>query len=286
MLFSSPVTTPASTPSRESAACQEVFDALGELYQILSLKLYRLTLDPVLRIPTLPCLDHEAMLHEGIAPHAAAYIQDRASGDLHEIVFVPAERRIALDTVSTWGECAPPSRDRLVSMLRQRFPQYGISVKGPSVLRGERRVAKACRAQVALRDVLLGPDLDRTKAAVDRLQTIGTLMEKESRVASWGARTVMAPLLALAGFLSYEILGTMEARLGPTLVEWLRYGVVGVVGAVFLYYGLKAVQLTEMANRVWKRSAEYGLILSERRRLHATAQSPRGGGGDPVERRG
>jgi hypothetical protein len=28
------------------------------------------------------------------------------------------------------------------------------------------------------------------------------------------------------------------------------------------------------------------LILSERRRLHATAQSPRGGGGDPVERRG
>ena len=36
---------------------------------------------------------------------------------------------------------------------------------------------------------------------------------------------------------------------------------------MFLYYGLKAVQLTEMANRVWKRSAEYGLILAERRRL-------------------
>jgi hypothetical protein len=37
---------------------------------------------------------------------------------------------------------------------------------------------------------------------------------------------------------------------------------------VFLLYGgLKAVHLTEMANRVWKRSAEYGLILSERRRL-------------------
>jgi len=46
--------------------------------------------------------------------------------------------------------------------------------------------------------------------------------------------------------------------------------VVGLLGAYFLYYGLKAVQLTEMANRVWKRSAEYGLILSERRRIGRT----------------
>jgi len=37
--------------------------------------------------------------------------------------------------------------------------------------------------------------------------------------------------------------------------------------AIAEYGGLKAVHLTEMANRVWKRSAEYGLILSERRRL-------------------
>jgi hypothetical protein len=38
-------------------------------------------------------------------------------------------------------------------------------------------------------------------------------------------------------------------------------------GGVFLYYGMKAVQLTEMSNRVWKRTAEYNLILSERKRL-------------------
>jgi hypothetical protein len=37
---------------------------------------------------------------------------------------------------------------------------------------------------------------------------------------------------------------------------------------VFLYYGMKAVQLTEMSNRVWKRTAEYNLILSERKRLN------------------
>jgi len=43
--------------------------------------------------------------------------------------------------------------------------------------------------------------------------------------------------------------------------------VVGLIGAAFLYYGLRAVHLTEMSNRVWKRTAEYGLILAERRRL-------------------
>jgi hypothetical protein len=45
-----------------------------------------------------------------------------------------------------------------------------------------------------------------------------------------------------------------------------RYAVT-IFGFFFLYSGLKAVQLTEMAGHVWKRSAEYGLILRERRRL-------------------
>jgi hypothetical protein len=47
----------------------------------------------------------------------------------------------------------------------------------------------------------------------------------------------------------------------------LRYTIIGVLGACFLYYGLKAVQLTAMSNRIWKRAAEYNLILIERRRL-------------------
>ena len=47
----------------------------------------------------------------------------------------------------------------------------------------------------------------------------------------------------------------------------MRYGLLTVLGAWFLYYGVKAVQLTDMGNRVWKRSAEYRLILAERRRL-------------------
>jgi hypothetical protein len=214
----------------------------------------------------LPCLDHEAMLHQAVAPHAAAYLQD-AANDLHEIVYVPRERRIDVDVVSTMGEHSPASRDRLVAALAERFPGTSIRIVRPSRLRGEYRVAAACRAQVPLRDVLTGPDLEKTKAAVDRLQTISSLMEKESRVASWGARTVMTPFIAVAGFLSYQLLGAFADRLGASTVSLLQSAVVGLVGAFFVYYGLKAVQLTQMANRVWKRSAEYGLILAERRRI-------------------
>jgi hypothetical protein len=244
------------------------FDSLGEFTTILAVKLYRLTLDPALPVPTLPCLDHEAMLHEGIAPHAAAYVEDRA-GNIHELVYIPDKARVDVDVVSTIGECSPDAHSRFVAELERRFPELRVRVIRASFLRGDRRVANACRAQVALRDVLVGPDLDRTKHAVDRLQTISSLMEKESRVASWGARTVMTPLIAVAGFVSYQVLGTFGRQDGSNWVSIARYVVITSVGAFFLYYGLKAVHLTEMANRVWKRSAEYGLILSERRRLRS-----------------
>ena len=60
---------------------------------------------------------------------------------------------------------------------------------------------------------------------------------------------------------------SMVVRLGASGVSILQTLVVGGLGTWFLYYGLKAVQLTEMGNRVWKRTVEYSLILSERRRL-------------------
>ena len=119
----------------------------------------------------------------------------------------------------------------------------------------------------ALRDVLLGTDTVSVKAAIDRLQTIGSLMEKESRVASWGVRTVTGPLLAGAGVVLFMLFGSLTSTLGESGVTALRYFLVSLLGAVFLYYGLKAVQLTEMSNRVWKRTAEYNLILTERKRL-------------------
>lgn len=237
--------------------------ALREIGDVLALKQYRVNIDPAPQIPILPCLDHEALLHEGIAPHLAAYVRDR-SGNLHEAVWIPKELRIDIDVASTMDECTPESQAKFIAALSERFPDHQVHVTPVSWLKGDRRVAHACRAQVTLRDVLVGADLDRTKRAVERLQVISSLMEKESRVASWGARTIMTPFLALVGLL---IIWSLGANAGAWWVVVTRY-VLTLAGLFFLYAGLKAVHLTEMANRVWKRSAEYGLILSERRRLN------------------
>ena len=251
----------------DAAEVQRALGLLGSFGPILSIKLYRLALTPSPAVPVLPCLDHEAMLHQIIAPHAAAYVQEASSGELHELVFVPASRRIEIDSVSTWGECTPDSRDRLLAMVAKTYPDYRVRVSRPSWWRGERRVASACRAQVSLREVLLGADMAEVKTRIDRLQTIATLMEKQSRVASWGIRTVTSPLLAFAGVLLFMLLGYLTTLLGESGITALRYAVITLLGAWFLYYGLKAVQLTEMSNRVWKRTAEYNLILAERKRL-------------------
>lgn len=247
---------------------QRFLDTLGSFGTVLAIKLYRMQLARPAGVPVLPCLDHEAMLHEGIAPHTAAYVRD-AEGHLHEAVYIPRARRLDVEVASTMGECTAESQARFIEALRARFPDHDVRVVPPSRVRGEYRVMNACRAHVSLREVLTGDDLDRTKAAVDRLQVISSLMEKQSRSASWGARTVMTPLVAVAGFLTYEVLGTMRGTLGDTVISGVRYGVVALVGGAFLYYGVKAVQLTEMANRVWKRSVEYSLILGERRKLRS-----------------
>jgi hypothetical protein len=260
--------------SNDAAALRSALDQLGSFGPALSMKLYRLALDPAPTLPIIPCLDHEAMLHQTIAPHAAAYVEETASDDLHEVVFIPSALRIEVDTVSTWGEASEESRGRLTALLAARLPTYRVKVRRASRWRGDRRVAEACRAHVSLREVLTGTDMDAVAADIDRLRTIGALMEKESRVASWAVRTVTAPFLAAAGVISYQVLELFTARLGESGVNALRYAVLSALGAVFLYYGLKAVQLTGMSTRVWKRATEYSLILAERRRLQRAAVSP------------
>lgn len=258
------------TPT-DAGDVQRALDALRTFGPIFSIKLYRLKLDPPPAVPLIPCLDHEAMLHQHVDPHAAAYVQERASGDLHEVVFIPAKRQIQVDTVSTWGECSPQSHARLLAWLAASFPDYRTAVTRQSWWRNERRVAEACRAQVSLRDVLLGEDMNAVKADIDRLQMIGTIMEKHSRVASWGVRTVTGPILTAVAVGAFLVLGALTSSLGEAGVTALRYTLVGILGTWFLYYGLKAVQLTEIANRVWKRAAEYSLILAERKRLSRPA---------------
>ena len=250
-------------------AASTILRDLSAFGRVLAIKLYRIRLEPPPAVPILPCLDHEALLHEGVSPHMAVYVQESSSGDIHEVVFIPARRRIEVDTFSTFGESSPESRDRLLAAMSQRFPGYTARVIGPSWWRGDRRVAASCRAQVTLRDVLLGADVTSVKAGIERLQAIAALMEKQSRVASWGIRTVTGPLLAAAGVAVYLLFGLLSLRIGASTVTALRYSVIGLLGAWIVYYGLKAVQLTEMSNRVWKRTAEYNLILSERRRLES-----------------
>ncbi|MFP6571470.1 MAG: hypothetical protein VB674_02525, partial [Vicinamibacterales bacterium] len=255
--------------------CQRFLESVSEFTRLHAVKLYRLSLELPDAMPSLPCLDHEAMLHEGISPHAAAYVEDFETGGLHEVVCVPARRRIEIDVVSTAGEHSVESHDLLVGQLKERFPGYQVVVNGPSWLRGDRRVARACRSQVPLRDVLVGADFENLERSLEQLRTVGALMEKQSRVASWSVRTVTGPMLAVAGVISYQVLGTLTSALGEPWVQGLQYCVVGSLGGLFLYLGLKAVHLTEMANRVWKRYSEYSLILKDRsrQRRRVTAQS-------------
>ena len=249
----------------DRAEPRRILDALAPFGRVLAVKLYRLTIDEPPPVPLLPCLDHEAKLHGGVAPHLAAYLEDGGSRDLHELVFYPSRRRIHIDTKSTWGEYSQASQDRLRQLLAAAFPDYSVRMIRLSVLWADRRVAEACAAQVSLRDVLQSRDFGGLNTRIERLRTISALMEKESRVGSWGVRTVTGPTLAVAG------LATVYLTSGVT-----RILLVVLLGACFVYLGLKAVQLTSIANRVWKHAAEYGLIMQERRRLaeHAPPAAP------------
>ena len=251
----------------DSDGARQAIEALQPFGPVLAIKLYRLTLDPAPAVPILPCLDHEAMLHESVAPHAAAYIQDASSGRSPRAGFIPARSASRWIPSRHGAKTQTASHQRLLAMLAEQFRDHSVRVKGPSWWRGERRVAHACRAQVSLREVLLGRDTATVKTQIDRLQTIASLMEKQSRVASWGVRTITGTVLAAAAFVLFAVFGFLTPTLGETGVTSLRYALISVLGAIFLYYGMKAVQLTEMSNRVWKRTAEYNLILSERKRL-------------------
>jgi hypothetical protein len=149
-------------PVAAESECRRAFDVLAEHGRILAVKLYRITWQPNAGTPVVPCLDHEAMLHERVPPHAAAYIED-GGGHLHEVVVIPAQRQAEVDAVSTWGECTAASQHALTEALARQLPDYRVYVRGPKLWRGDQRVAEACRAHVALRDVLAGDDIERCR---------------------------------------------------------------------------------------------------------------------------
>ncbi len=251
----------------EEETCRKFLETLAGPYRIRTVKVYRIPNCAPSGIPVIPCLDHEAKLHAKVPAHLSAYIEEASSGELHEVCCYPARLKLMVDTVSTHLQHGSESHERLCRFLAEGFPGAHVEVSGPSLLRGDRRVAEAARAQLTLRDVLVGEDLEQ-KAALQKLKAVASLMEKESRVASWSVRTVFTPVIAVATFLAFLLLQDFRSSLGDVWADVLGYGMVALLGGVLLYLGLKAVHLTEMSNRVWKRATEYELILAERTRFH------------------
>lgn len=264
-----PIVQLVASLNREEEACLRFLEALSTDHRLLCAKTYRVAL-PSAGLPQIPCLDHEAALQGHPAPHVAVYVAD-PEDELHEVAFVPAEKKITVDAASTFAETSRVARERFAERLRQRFPDHVVEILRPSYVRGDERVASVVRSQLRLREVLSGEDVGTVKWKLERLRAIADYMEKESRAYSWGVRTITPPLLAGASVTSYLVLGLIGGwlSLSDEWVEFLRYAVLTLIGGWFLWVGMKAVHLTEMGSRVWKRSTEYKLILDARQRAEA-----------------
>lgn len=261
-----------ATQETPADACRAFLEVLARDHRLLAVKAYRVEL-PDSMVPVVPCLDHEAHLQGHFPAHVSVYLEDGA-GDLHEVGFVPSERRVLLDCGATLAETTPEARRRMLRQLEALFPHHTVRHKAPSVLRGDSRVASVVRAQLRLREVLCAEDTSSLDWRLEQLRAIADLMEKESRVSSWAVRTLTTPVLAAAGVSLWWVLGLFARWLDASQVAMLRYGVLGLMGGGFLWVGLKAVHLTEMGTRVWKRATEYRLIIKARERLAKAQTAP------------
>lgn len=259
-------------------ACMAFLDALATEHTLLAVKAYRVELSDTLQLPVIPCLDHEAHLDAHVDPHVSVYLED-SDGDLHEVGFIPASRLVTIDEAATLGHTDQETRERLEERLNALFPDARLRIRKPGILRGDARVAAIVRAQVRLIDVLKATDTRSLDWRLDQLKAIGDLMEKESRVSSWTVRTLTAPVLAAAGVISWWLVGLFDAWLTEPQIGAIRYGFLTLLGGAFLWVGLKAVHLTEMGTRVWKRATEYRLILKARERIARIEPSSRAASG-------
>jgi len=244
--------------------CHAFLAGLAREHVVFCGKVYRIDAAPF-ALPLIPCLDHEAMLQGSAAPHLSVYVED-PEHDLHEVTLYPSDQRVWVDVGATLAETSVGARQRLLTRLKAAFPEWTVDEMGPSLLRGDVRVAQVVRSQLRLREVLAGDDTTELRWKLEKLRAIADLMEKESRVGSWAVRTLTPIVLAAAGVGSWWVLGWFEAWLSERAIESLRYLALSAIGFAFLVVGLKAVHLTEMGTRVWKRATEYKLILDARAR--------------------
>jgi hypothetical protein len=257
-----------------AGACRLFITLLARDHELLAVKSYRVALRAPLELPIIPCLDHEATIHERTDPHISVYLRDRRDA-LHELTYYPEQCRIVLPSDSTLGDYDERARRELHQRLVQLFPECRFTSQRLSWLRADRRVAQTTQAHAPLREVLLAPDLERIDEALRRLSVIATLIEKNSRVSSWSVRTAYSPLVAAFGLVLYLALhGAAGELLSASGRELTRYGLLAAFGALLVYFGLRAVHLTQIGARLWKRAEEYRLIVqSRRRREHDQATS-------------
>lgn len=259
----------------EPALLAQLFCAvLQTKYNVLNLKDYRLDLHPPLGVPVTPCLDHEAQIHEHELPHLGGYVQHRETGQICGVVYLPVPRRIIVEEEQLDSE---RELEELASFFRARYPDHDVKVQ--RLRRGSAyvRARDVAEAHVPLECVLAGEDQPSIQTHLDQLNGISTLMEKESRVTSWGMRTAYAPLMAAIAFLL--VLAFPDGGGAFQVGDWIRLGCLLAIGGAFLYYGLKAVQLTKTATRLNKRIQEYRFILAAR-------QIPDLGGGGCFQSKG
>jgi|GEM_PF-1619253 hypothetical protein len=260
----------------EAALLSRLFvDVLKTQYNVLSLKTYRipLTLDDG-SIPITPCLSHEAQLHEHDLPHVGGYVQHCETGRLMGLVYVPLMRRIIVEEESPDAE---HEITEICTFLRLRFPEHDVRVARLRAYSAYVRARVVAEAHLPIIDVLTSDDYEPVQMHLSQLNGIAVLMEKESRVSSWGIRTAYAPLAAAVAFVLILLFPSKAA--GVTEYEWLdwmRIVLLLLFGASFLYYGLKAVQLTKTATRLNKRIREYEFVLDWRARVQrrVTATGP------------
>jgi hypothetical protein len=262
----------------EAALLSRLFvDVLNTQYNVLSLKTYRvpLTLDDR-SIPITPCLSHEAQLHEHDLPHVGGYVQHRETGRLMGLVYVPLLRRIIVEEESPE---AGQEIAEICTFLRLCFPEHDVRVARLRAYSAYVRARVVAEAHLPLIDVLTSDDHEPVQMHLSQLNGIAVLMEKESRVSSWGIRTAYAPLAAAMAFVLILLFpstaaGVMEYK----WLDWLRIILLLLFGGSFLYYGLKAVQLTKTATRLNKRIREYEFVLDWRARAErrAAASGPTG----------
>ena len=254
----------------EAALLAQLFWAvLGLEYNVLGLKDYRTGVEPPPGVPVTPCLDHEAQITSTVPPHVGGYVQHRRTGRILGVVYTPLKRRV---DVEEEGRAAADLDElsELADYLSSRFRRHRVRVHRLRAGSATLRARDAAEAHIELATVLTGDDPDAIVAALDRLAGISTLMEKESRVTSWGMRTAYAPLMAAVAFVLVMLFpGPLDDFSAYTAGDFARLGLLVLLGGAFLYYGLKAVQLTKTATRLNKRIQEYRFITAARSRLAA-----------------